>query len=324
VLDTAPASILSPALAQEPVEALLLHFSTALASWLSDPHGLVQTGVLPDKARSKYPQLYYQDGKLYTKALYPDENMRALSFFEYDGPAQMQWDDALAQSGYWTYPLAAVVWLNLPAIDPNRAYDFSPELALDFLTRGLLASPLGASITPGSIEQRAERVFARYTDWPAKQQLLMYPYAGFRLPFTVRQRYIACPEPFIPAEAPANPDDSLLVLAAGDIPLGSLVAYNNHGATVLYDAASDPDTQTLYGIATTNGTAGNQVRVYQRPGATLTIPAWGLQAGRTYFAGPAGKLVTSDQGLFFSQVIGRALTTDTLLYQPEDLVILLP
>lgn len=196
MLAPAPLPIPEPALAQQPVEVLLAHFRAVLP-WLSDPHGLVQTGVLAD-GRSKYPQLYFQDGQRYSKGLWPDDHMKALSFFEYDGPTAFEWDDPTCQSGYATYPLAVVAWGNLTRIDPKRPYDFSPQLATDLLTRGLLGSPLGYAITPASIEQRAERVFARYTFPPEKQQLLMHPYAGFRLPFTVRVRYIACATPFAP------------------------------------------------------------------------------------------------------------------------------
>lgn len=323
MLATPPLPIPNPQLAQQPVEELLLHFTTALSSWLSDSYGLVQTGV--DKTgKHRYPQLYRQDGSPESVFVYPDDQMKALSFFEFDGASTVEWTDSLHLAGEWTHRLAVVVWLNLPLID-TRGYDFSSELALDFLTRGLLASPLGPKLEPGAIEQRAALIFQRYNFPQERQQLLMYPFAGFRIPFTVRERYVACALPFTPAGSLVLPAPVLpsFVPVAMPIPIGSVLGYTETTGAVLYDATLSDEGQALFGISTTSAPAGQQVQVFQQHGSTLTIPNWGLLAGHTYFAGPKGTLVTSDQGLFFSQIIGRAITADTFLYQPEDLVILL-
>lgn len=196
MLPAAPLPIPSPALAQKPVETMLAHFATALP-WLTNAYGLVQTGVLND-GKNRIPQLYQQDGSLHSLDLYPDQASATLSFFEYNGPADIAFDDPVNQSGTITHQLAAVVWLNLTRIDPKRPHDFSPELALDFLTRGLLQSHAAGVVTPGEIEQRSERVFQRYNFPQERQQLLMWPFAGFRIPFTVSQRYVACAVPFTP------------------------------------------------------------------------------------------------------------------------------
>lgn len=320
MLDTAPSPILVPQMAQQPIMTLLHHFSTALSSWLSDAYGLVQTGV--DKTgKHRIPQLYLQNGGIYSTDLYPDHRMKALCFFEYEGPSTLNFDDPLNRSGEWTHNLAAVVWLNLCAIDPNRRYDFSDELADDFLTRGLLASPLGYRVVPAGIERRNERIFQRYNFPQERQQLLMHPYAGFRIPFTVTQPYVACALPFMPA--PPLPDTTapIIVTVSGNIPLGSLVAYNQMAGTVLYDATKPPDTQTLYGISTTSGATGSQVSVQGL--GLVHIDGWGLIPGQTYLAGPAGKLVTSNDGLYFSQTVGRAVTADDFQLDPQDAVILI-
>lgn len=194
MLPAAPLPIPNPALAQQPVQVLLAHLAAALP-WLSNAYGLVQTGVEPN-TKNKLPVLYQQDGGALSQYVYPDQDAKAVAWFERDGPVSIEWVDGLHLSGRMSYPLAAVVWLNLPAIDPNRGYDFSDELAQDFLARGLLASPLGAQLIPEAIEQRQERVFARYA-WPVeRQQLCLWPYAAFRLPFTVRQPYVAGCLPF--------------------------------------------------------------------------------------------------------------------------------
>lgn len=108
-----------------------------------------------------------------------------------------------------------------------------------------------------------------------------------------------------------------------NIPIGTVIGLTEATGAVLYDASQPDDEQALYGIAMTSAPAGQQVKVFQTPGGVLTIPNWGLIAGQTYFAGPNGTLVTSDAGLYFSQILGRAITADSLLYQPEDITILL-
>ena len=183
-------------LATGPVATLQAHLSATLP-WLSDVHGLVQTGT--DKTgRNRYPQIYEGAG-LDVAGLYPDDTMRALCFFEREGPAVLDWTDPQNLSAQAEHALAVVVWLNLPAIDPQRVSDFTDTLAVDFLVRGLLRSPLGVFLSPGEVEQRAERVFARYNFPPERQQLLMYPYAGFRIPFTLRLPFMpACTVAFTP------------------------------------------------------------------------------------------------------------------------------
>jgi hypothetical protein len=195
MLDTARA-IPAPYLAQAPVEALLSHFATALP-WLTNPYGLVQTGV-DKKGTHRYPQLYRQDGGLHHMDVYPEQTAAAVSFFEYNGPTEVAFTDPMQYTGDLTHPLALVAWVNLQEIDPQRGYDFSSELALDVLTQGLQRSPLGSRLVVGEIEQRAERIFARYSFPQERQQLLMYPFAGFRIPFTVTQRYVPCAAPFTP------------------------------------------------------------------------------------------------------------------------------
>lgn len=189
-----PNAIPAPPLAVGPVQELLQHFAAVLP-WLSDGYGLVQTGVLND-GKSRIPQVYMQDGGLYSVDIYPDQRMQALCWFERDGKSTIAWTDPMHLAGDWTHPLAVVVWLNLKLIDPACAYDFTEELLADFLTHGLLKSPLGPRLTFEEVEQRNAEVFRRYNFPPERQQLLMHPYSAFRVPFTVTQRYDPCAPPF--------------------------------------------------------------------------------------------------------------------------------
>jgi hypothetical protein len=203
MLDTPPAAIIAPKLAQAPVATLLEHFAATL-SWLSDGYGLVQTGTAND-GKSKIPQLYRQDGGLDHIDVYPDEKMKALTFFERNGPSTVEWDDPQHLSGTWTHSYASVMWLNLPKIDKGRDYDFTEELIQDFLMRGLRDSPLSSRLTFEEAEQRSERIFSRYTNWPLNKQLLMHPFSGFRVPFSVTQPVDTCPAPFEPGGIGGGP-----------------------------------------------------------------------------------------------------------------------
>lgn len=184
----------SPRLASQPVGVLLEHFATALP-WLTHRYGLVQTGI-DKKGQQRYPQVPRNDGTRMSTDVRPDQKMGALCFFERDGPSLYESDDSLHVTGAWRHQLAVVVWLNLERIAAERDYDFSEELAEDFLARGLLSSPLGANLDPERIEHQSERVFERYRWDAATHQLLLYPFAGFRIPFTVRQRFTRCGPPF--------------------------------------------------------------------------------------------------------------------------------
>jgi hypothetical protein len=203
MLDAAPLAITNPQLAQAPVATLLEHFAANL-SWLSDAYGLVQTGTVND-GKSKIPQLYRQDGGLDHIDVYPNDQMKSLLFFERNGSSSIEWTDSLHLAGEWTHSYAAVMWLNLPLIDPNRDYDFTEELLQDFLVNGLLNSPLGVGLEFDEAEQRSERIFSRYTNWPTEKQLLMWPFSGFRVPFTVRQPVDVCAKPFAPGSGGGGP-----------------------------------------------------------------------------------------------------------------------
>jgi hypothetical protein len=181
-----------PRLAQKAVQNILIQLGTILP-WISHAYGLVQTGQrVVDKKTYLYPQLYRQDGSPYFLDLRPDQGMQAMAFFERNGPSTVEWDEgAMNIAGTWRHPVAMVVWCHLPAIDPRRRYDFSDELAADVL-RALTS--IGLDIE--TIEQRAEQVFARYRLQLADQQLLMYPFAGFRIPMVLTDRYSPCAAPF--------------------------------------------------------------------------------------------------------------------------------
>jgi hypothetical protein len=120
--------------------------------------------------------------------------MDAMCFFERNGPSVIEWDeDSLQMSGTWRHSVGLVVWANLPRIAPEADQDFSDALAQDVI-RVLVEAGVVFSL-----EQRAERVFERYT--LAEKKLLMYPYAGFRVALELQERYRPCVTPLLPPVA---------------------------------------------------------------------------------------------------------------------------
>lgn len=202
----------TPQLAQEPVQALLAHFATALP-WLTHRYGLVQTGYRQEGTKTeKYPQLYPQDGAVFHLDIRPDETRKALCFFEREGQSRFAWDPgAEGIAGQWTHPLALVVWCNLPLIDAERGHDFSDELARD-VVRALLLAGVDLGSDEPQLEQRPERIFQRYGWEVAKHQLLMYPFAAFRITF--RATHPDIPAGCVPAPIP-EPGDQMMLVAFG-------------------------------------------------------------------------------------------------------------
>ncbi|RPD50055.1 hypothetical protein DNI29_04460 [Hymenobacter sediminis] len=185
----------NPGLAHAPVQALLDLFADQL-SWLTHRYGLVQTAVR-EKGKERIPQVYQQDGSAYHFDVLPDESMPAMCFFERTGPSTILWDDgALQVAGSWAHPVNLVVWANLPRIDA-RDEDFS-----DLLAQDVIRVLVEAGIPVSGVEQRAERVFDRYT--LGAKQLLMYPFAGFKIALTLSERYNPCLLPFTPLTGPVE------------------------------------------------------------------------------------------------------------------------
>lgn len=184
------------ALASAPVAALLALFADELP-WLSDRYGLVQTATRKAAGKTeRIPQLYRQDGTRYHFDALPADSMSAMCFFERAGLSAIEWDEGAMQlAGSWQHPLNLVVWCNLPRID-ERPHDFSEDLAQD-----VLRVLVGAGVAVSGVDFRAERVFERYT--LEDKKLLAWPYAGFRIPLVLTERYAPCAAPFAPVNGPA-------------------------------------------------------------------------------------------------------------------------
>jgi len=181
--------IQSPQLLHRSVQGVVAILRNNLP-WLTHPYGVVETVVDEQDRKVRYPAIYRQDStKYYQTALPNEKTMSALSFFEKNGESRIVWDAGSPQlMGSWRHPVNLAVWCNLPKID-NRGYDFSGELAADVLRVLRLYQ-----IPFDTLDLRIERVFERYA--LKEKKLLFYPFAGFKIPLVLTERYDACATPF--------------------------------------------------------------------------------------------------------------------------------
>ena len=101
-----------------------------------------------------------------------------------------------------------------------------------------------------------------------------------------------------------------------NIIFGRLLSQTATGVTH-YDATNINHRGTLAGIAMNSTVAGGPVRV--RPTRSMIkLPGMGLLPGMLYMAGPDGQLVPSTYvlPLAFNQAMGRALSTEAILFAP--------
>jgi hypothetical protein len=110
-------------------------------------------------------------------------------------------------------------------------------------------------------------------------------------------------------------------VAAVSIIGGMLVARTMAGL-VPYDTSSLNLIHLLFGVALNSAAPGGAVSVQR--GGYILYPGLGLPVDQTLFAGLGGRFSTNSRAMAFSQIVGRAISPDELVYQPESLTILYP
>ena len=182
----------TPVLLNQVIQQLQDQF--AQLTWLETVYPLVQVGqrqvqLNGNERRVRYPQVYRNDGKTYQHFISPDRSAKSFCFFELNAPYSFDFNDLLIRTGQAAFNLNIVVWLNLPKIDPQRAYDFTEELIQDFVQHGLMASVHKVSIQDLFVERRQELIFNRYDYSIAEEQFLIFPYSGFKVTLTLNSGY---------------------------------------------------------------------------------------------------------------------------------------
>jgi hypothetical protein len=122
---------------------------------------------------------------------------------------------------------------------------------------------------------------------------------------------------------PTSPTPGFIASAIAAQPIigGSLVARTAEGI-VPHSSKDLSLIHLLFGIALNNALPGDVVNVQR--GGYILYPGLGLTPGTMLFVGDNGKLVPSNKGLAFSQIVGRAISPDEFIYQPEAITVLHP
>ena len=112
----------------------------------------------------------------------------------------------------------------------------------------------------------------------------------------------------------AKADQVVMVGATVALRAGQLVARLG-GGVVPYDAQNLTHRHALLGVSLVATPAGG-VGPAQVAGI-VQVAGWGLSTDTVYAAGADGSLTSSDNGLAFLQIIGRAISTEELLFSPQ-------
>jgi|GEM_PF-4418123 len=112
-------------------------------------------------------------------------------------------------------------------------------------------------------------------------------------------------------------EEATTQVAAVPISGGRLVRTTEAGVAY-YDHAELSHAYTLLGVSLNGADTGGEVRVQTR--GVVTHIGWGLTPGLIYMAGTNGFLIpASDSGGAFSQLVGRATDSNTLIFSPQTI-----
>jgi hypothetical protein len=138
----------------------------------------------------RIPKVYQGEAE-YLNVL-PNDHMVAQSFIMADGAESWSEYERTSMRNAKTRALKIIFWLNLHEIDSNSDYIFTEVLKKD-VEKVLKANPWITSIDQ-YVDEKAEDVFQGYINSGAGtlstaddnvNQVLMYPYSGFRFNVTV-------------------------------------------------------------------------------------------------------------------------------------------
>lgn len=140
-------------------------------TWLTYSYPATKVGQRENK--SKYPQVYMDNGTYEIIDLQPDNSVKAYCFFE-----KNNYNIANRQtSNLNTYNFSLIFWLNLPAINPAKNYDFSDEVLKDILD-------VLHDFSVNNISVDFNNPFEKYNIQVTDNQYFMYPFTAFKINFT--------------------------------------------------------------------------------------------------------------------------------------------
>jgi hypothetical protein len=121
----------------------------------------------------------YQGGKEYYCVM-PNDSLRGYSFWRVNGARSF--DEYVPLSNYngyeFTDPVDLIVWVNLKQADPTKDYVFTEELIRQVV--GILDQDPNCYLKK-VWDEKAEDIFKGYSLKDTHRDLLMFPYAAFRI-----------------------------------------------------------------------------------------------------------------------------------------------
>lgn len=141
------------------------------------------------QGKKRIEPIVYQGGTEYYPVL-PNDALKSYSFFTCPGPRNTE--NYAPNVAFGTYffsdPVSIIFWLNLKAIDGTKDYIFKEELLQSVLNQ-LNRDP---NVTVGKVwDDKVEDIFKGFALYPEHRDLLMYPFAAFRIDMTLRYEF-AC------------------------------------------------------------------------------------------------------------------------------------
>jgi hypothetical protein len=125
-----------------------------------------------------YPSIYMNDGSFKSYMIFPDNRVRAFTFFEIDEaavPPKVDDDDI-------EYSLSLVFWGNLERINTTKKYDYTGEMLNDVIK--VLGNLDAYDITYST---NTDEIFDNYTLYKEEEkQTLLRPNTGFKITFKIK------------------------------------------------------------------------------------------------------------------------------------------
>lgn len=156
-------------------------------TWLEKSFGRAREIVRKDasgKIVTREPGVYLSNGEYYPA--YPNDSLRSFSFFRVTGPRPVEDYQPNSPQTIMTIPIDLITWCNLQAIDRSKDYIFTEELITD---QWRILQKSGNVNIVRAWDERAEDIFKGYTLSQAHRDLLMYPYAAFRIEFEINMMF---------------------------------------------------------------------------------------------------------------------------------------
>lgn len=157
-----------------------LQASLATLTWLQKSFGRAQTMPRTVLGQKRIEPMVYQGTQEYYPVM-PNDSLKSYSFWRVNGPRVTVDYEANMNTGgrfYFKDQADLIVWIDLKNNDPSKDFVYTELLIQDVLVK-LNRDPNVAVVRVW--DDKAEDIFKGYTLFENHRDLLMYPYAAFRI-----------------------------------------------------------------------------------------------------------------------------------------------